>query len=210
MSMDAQARSEQVSDPVGPDGLLCRPADLTTASRISPIPRSTRLLPAGWLLGPRDIVRSTAAIQAGRYKDVNTAAASVIAAFANALEEQAIFPSCSAATARASLCRPQLRSLAAGALADVAAWVRDEFDLELRVAMVSVDELRARGFDVRMARFAPSPNVSYAMFTGGGLAYAERQMKAGEFGIGRRRRADPYPIFTDCPAVSKRSAPRTG
>jgi hypothetical protein len=34
---------------------------------------------------------------------------------------------------------------------------------------------------VRLARFAPSPDVSYAMFTGGGLAWAERQMKSGAF-----------------------------
>ena len=45
-----------------------------------------------------------------------------------------------------------------------------------------VDPARA-GLDVRVARYAPSPNVSYAMFTGGGLAFAERRMKAGAFAV---------------------------
>jgi hypothetical protein len=42
-------------------------------------------LPDEWVLGISDIVHSTAAIAAGRYKVVNTAAAVVIAAVANAL-----------------------------------------------------------------------------------------------------------------------------
>jgi len=182
MSMDAQARSEQVSDPSRDrtgfySGLpIFRSFEnLTDPSIYTP-------LPPGWLIGTSDIVRSTAAIEAGRYKVVNTAAASVIVAVANALKNND-FPFVFGGDGAGFALPPHLRSLAAGALADVAGWVRDEFDLELRVAMVSVDELRARGFDVQVARFAPSPNVSYAMFTGGGLAYAERQMKAGEFGL---------------------------
>ena len=61
--------------------------------------------------------------------------------------------------------------------------MRDEFGLELRVALVPVSEIRAQGHDVRIARFAASPDVSYAMFSGGGLAYAERRMKEGAFAI---------------------------
>lgn len=139
-------------------------------------------LPAGWLIGTSDIVRSTAAIEAGRYKVVNTAAAAVIVAVANALKNHD-FPFVFGGDGAGFALPPELRPLAAEALADVAGWVRDQFSLELRVALVSVDELRARGLDVQVARFAPSPNVSYAMFTGGGLAYAERQMKAGEFAV---------------------------
>jgi hypothetical protein len=36
---------------------------------------------------------------------------------------------------------------------------------------------------VRIARFAPSPNVTYAMFSGGGLAWAEKAMKRGTFAV---------------------------
>jgi hypothetical protein len=53
----------------------------------------------------------------------------------------------------------------------------------MRVALVPLETIRAAGLDVRVARFAPSADVSYAMFTGGGLAWAEQRMKDGAFAI---------------------------
>lgn len=137
-------------------------------------------LPDGWILGLSDIVRSTSAIQSGRYKEVNTAAAAVIAAIANRLGNHD-FPFVFGGDG-ASFALPAARTdLAREALAAVAAWVRDEFGLELRTALVPVSEIRAQGHDVRIARFAASPDVAYAMFSGGGLAYAERRMKEGAY-----------------------------
>ena len=46
-----------------------------------------------------------------------------------------------------------------------AAWVRDDLDLTLRIGMASVGDIRAKGFDVRVARYAPSENISIAMFS---------------------------------------------
>ena len=46
--------------------------------------------------------------------------------------------------------------------------------------MISVAEIRARGHDVRVARYLPSDNISIAMFSGGGLAWADAAMKRGE------------------------------
>ena len=43
--------------------------------------------------------------------------------------------------------------------------------------------MRAQGLDVRVARFGPSVNLSYAMFSGGGLGWAETAMKRGEFAV---------------------------
>ena len=93
------------------------------------------------------------------------------------------FRSCSAATARASRCRPTICDRAREALAATAAWVKDDLDLTMRVALVPVAAVRAQGLDVRVARFAPSPNVTYAMFSGGGLGWAEAAMKRGEFAV---------------------------
>src|SRR5829696_758762 len=139
-------------------------------------------LPDGWVLGLSDIVRSTAAIDAGRYKVVNTAAASVIAAVSNGLPDTD-FPFVFGGDG-ASFALPRAHAdLGSRALAAVAAWVRDELDLEMRVALVPIETIRAAGFDLRVARFAPSPDVSYAMFTGGGLAWAEQRMKAGQFAL---------------------------
>src|SRR5687767_12635811 len=145
-------------------------------------PRLYMPVPDDWVLGLSDIVRSTSAIQSGRYKEVNTAAASVIAAVSNRLGTSE-FPFVFGGDG-ASFALPAAQSdLAQETLAAVAAWVRDSFDFELRVALIPVSEIRAQSHDVRIARFAASPNVSYAMFSGGGLAYAERRMKEGAFAI---------------------------
>jgi hypothetical protein len=69
------------------------------------------------------------------------------------------------------------------ALAATAIWVKDDLNLMMRVALVPVAAVRAQGFDVRVARFGPSPNLSYAMFSGGGLGWAEAAMKRGEFAV---------------------------
>jgi hypothetical protein len=74
-------------------------------------------------------------------------------------------------------------ALAREAMAATAAWVRDDLGLDMRVALVPVADIRARGFDIRVARFAPSQDVSYAMFSGGGLGWAEAAIKRGEFAI---------------------------
>src|SRR3954469_1978978 len=139
-------------------------------------------LPDGWVLGLSDIVRSTAAIAAGRYKAVNTAAAAVIAAVANALGDED-FPFVFGGDGASIALPPDDADRARAARAAAAAWVRDDLSLEMRIAAVPVEAVRGAGLVVRVARFAPSPDVSYAMFSGGGLAWAERQMKGGAFAI---------------------------
>ena len=145
-------------------------------------PAIYRALPDDWVLGLSDIVQSTAAIEAGRYKAVNTASAAVIAAVDNALAH-ADFPFVFGGDGASFALPPPFTELARRALGAVAAWVRDELGMTMRVALVPVAAVRGNGFDVRVARFAPSPNVSYAMFSGGGLAWAERQMKQGAFAV---------------------------
>jgi hypothetical protein len=78
---------------------------------------------------------------------------------------------------------PDDLELAREALATTATWVREDLDLRMRVALVPVSAIRAQGLDVRVARFGPSANLSYAMFSGGGLAWADAAMKRGEFAI---------------------------
>src|SRR6516225_11816117 len=53
----------------------------------------------------------------------------------------------------------------------------------MRVALVPVSAIRKQGLEVRVARFGPSANLSYAMFSGGGLGWAEAAMKRGEFAV---------------------------
>ena len=133
-------------------------------------------LPEDWIVGVADIVDSTKAIADKRYKAVNMAGAAVIAAVTNALEGRE-FPFVFGGDGASFAVAPGDLDRARDALAATAAWVREDLDLVMRVALVPVADIRAQGLDVRVARFAPSPNVSYAMFSGGGLGWAEAAMK---------------------------------
>ena len=139
-------------------------------------------LPDDWSIGVADIVESTRAIAEARYKAVNMAGAAVIAAVTNALEGRE-FPFVFGGDGASFAVSPDDLERAREALAATASWVRDDLDLAMRVALVPVAAVRAQGLDVRVARFGPSPNLSYAMFSGGGLGWAEAAMKRGEFAL---------------------------
>jgi Protein of unknown function (DUF3095) len=139
-------------------------------------------LPDDWSIGIADIVESTNAIADARYKAVNMAGASVIAAVANALEGRE-FPFVFGGDGASFAVAPEDLETTREAMAATAIWVEESLDLVMRVALVPVSAVRAHGFDVRVARFGPSANLSYAMFSGGGLGWAETAMKRGEFAV---------------------------
>ncbi|QPF91167.1 DUF3095 domain-containing protein [Bradyrhizobium commune] len=145
-------------------------------------PRLYSPLPDDWSIGVADIVDSTKAIAAQRYKAVNMAGAAVIAAVTNALEGRE-FPFVFGGDGASFAVAPDDLESAREALAATATWVREDLDLKMRVALVPVSAIRAQGLDVRVARFGPSANLSYAMFSGGGLAFADAAMKRGEFAV---------------------------
>jgi hypothetical protein len=139
-------------------------------------------LPDDWSIGVADIVESTKAIAQARYKSVNMAGAAVIAAVTNALEGRE-FPFVFGGDGASFAVAPSDLERAREALAATAIWVKEDLDLQMRVALVPLTAIRAQGLDVRVARFGPSPNLSYAMFSGGGLGWAEAAMKRGEFAV---------------------------
>jgi hypothetical protein len=139
-------------------------------------------LPDDWTVGVADIVESTTAIANQRYKAVNMAGAAVIAAVTNALDGRE-FPFVFGGDGASFAIAPADLARAREALAATAIWVKEDLDLVMRVALVPVKVVRAQGFDVRVARFGPSPNLSYAMFSGGGRGWAEAAMKRGEFAV---------------------------
>ena len=150
-------------------------ASLMDPALYSPLPRD-------WIVGVADIVESTKAIAQARYKAVNMAGAAVIAAVTNALEGRE-FPFVFGGDGASFAVSPDDLAAARDALAATATWVRDDLDLAMRVALVPVAAVRAQGLDVRVARFGPSANLSYAMFSGGGLGWAETAMNRGEFAV---------------------------
>lgn len=139
-------------------------------------------LPDDWSIGVADIVDSTRAIAEQRYKTVNMAGASVIAAITNALDGRE-FPFVFGGDGASFAVAPADLDRAREALSATATWVRDDLGLALRVALVPVADIRSHGRDVRVARFGPSANLSYAMFAGGGLGWAEAAMKRGDYAV---------------------------
>jgi hypothetical protein len=139
-------------------------------------------LPDDWVIGTADVVQSTKAIAENRYKAVNMAGAAVIVAVTNALGDRE-FPFVFGGDGASFAVSGDVEPLARLALAETATWVKEDLDLTLRVGMTPVSTIRSHGLDVRVARYAPSENISIAMFSGGGMAWADAAMKHGEITI---------------------------
>ena len=149
-------------------------------------------IPDDWTVGVSDVVASTHAISAGRYKAVNLAGAAVISAVSNAVGTLD-FPFVFAGDGMCYAVPPTQAAAARAALGASVAWVGRDLELTLRAGEITVAAIRKTGRDVRVARFAPSSDAIYAMFSGGGLAWAEDELKAGRLSAvapDERRRPD--------------------
>ena len=157
--------------------------DLPSFGRFSGVvdQRNFHDLPASWHLAAADIVSSTRAIESGRYKAVNMAGAGVISAVLNGLGRRVpfVFGGDGAFLAIPPSAVDKTRE----ALSAVQVWVAEELDLALRAALAPMSEVIARGLTVRVARFQAAPDVSYAMFTGGGVSWFDAEMKAGRYAV---------------------------
>lgn len=132
--------------------------------------------PDDWCIAITDVRGSTAAIQAGRYKDVNALGAACIVAMVNAVPDLPL-PYVFGGDGATLLFPVRLRAVIEPALSGMRRLARERFDLDLRVGVVPVAQLSADGYPVQVARFRPSPQVSLAMLSGSGLTEAERRIK---------------------------------
>ncbi|WP_430472763.1 DUF3095 domain-containing protein [Thalassospira lucentensis] len=135
-------------------------------------------LPDDWWVGTSDIVGSTKAVAAGRFKDVNMVGASVICAVSNALGHSD-YPFMFGGDGASFACPPDHIDAVRDAMAATAIWAVETLQLDLRVGLTRISEICASGRSVRVARYAVSHPVSYAMFNGRGMRWAEDQMRAG-------------------------------
>lgn len=139
-------------------------------------PESYTPLPDDWHVVMCDVRNSTAAVEAGQYKNVNTLGAAAITAILNAAGSTEI-PFMFEGDGATLCVPPELLERARAALLQTQAMARRSFALELRIATLPVARIRAAGFDVRVGRFRVSDHYVQAMFAGGGMAYADRYMK---------------------------------
>ncbi|MEZ4265312.1 MAG: DUF3095 domain-containing protein [Myxococcota bacterium] len=144
-------------------------------------PRSYHDVPDDWCVAITDVEGSTAAIAAGRYKDVNVVGAASIVSVNNAAKDL-LLPYVFGGDGTTLLFPASRRAAIEVALRGVRRLARERFDLGLRIGVVPVDALRRDGFEVQVARFRLSPWVSLAMLAGSGIAEAERRIKSPELG----------------------------
>ncbi|GEP57591.1 DUF3095 domain-containing protein [Reyranella soli] len=161
-----------------------------------------RPLPSDWIIAVTDVSHSTEAIEQGRYREVNTAGAAVLAAVSNALPDLE-FPFMFGGDGASFAAPGAYSSIIKDTLAKTAAWAEDALGLTLRAAVIPIADIRAQHLDVLVARFAPSSNVTYAMFAGGGLAWAERKLKQGSYTVPRA----PMGVTADLTGLSCQFAP---
>ena len=150
-------------------------ADLADPDRYTPLPED-------WVIGVSDIVGSTLAVADGKYKTVNMIGAAVISAQINA-HAGFRFPYVFGGDGAGFAVPAERREVASKALTAVRSWAKREFGMTLRVALVPMSEIRAQGLDVSVARHQANDAVDYAMFSGGGLSWAEARMKEGAFAV---------------------------
>ncbi|HEY9728295.1 MAG TPA: DUF3095 domain-containing protein [Chroococcales cyanobacterium] len=138
--------------------------------------RSFTAVPSDWYVIITDLVGSTKAIEAGRYKDVNLLGACSIVAVLNIADKREI-PFVFGGDGAAILIPPSLFTKARKALLATHQRASREFGMNLRVGAVPISDLTAARYDVKIAKLRVSDNYYQAVFTGGGLSYATQLIK---------------------------------
>jgi len=138
-------------------------------------------VPDDWRTYCCDVVSSTKAIEAGRYKAVNMAGAACIMAAINAAQDTEIayvFGGDGATIAVLHSVAPAVDI----ALARTKRLAHDVFKLDMRVGAVPVKAIRQRGADVQVAMLELSPGNRLALFSGGGAQLTDELVKGDAAG----------------------------
>lgn len=153
-------------------------ADLPSHDRFDALadPAAYAEVPEDWTVVVTDVKGSTAAVAEGRYRAVNYAGASSIAAVLNAAGEHDV-PFVFGGDGATLLVPAPLLPTVTAALRAVRRVVADGLDLDLRVGLVPVRELYARGARLAVLKHRVSDSYDQAMFAGGGLHLAETLVK---------------------------------
>ncbi len=133
--------------------------------------------PVSWWIIAGDIRNSTEAIESGKYKEVNMAGASIIAAISNLFKDFGPLPFTFGGDGSIVLVPDQKLTEIKQTLAFCRHAIWDSFGLDMRTGAVQIQEVRSKGFDVKVAKMQLSETISQTVFWGGGLDYAESLIK---------------------------------
>lgn len=139
-------------------------------------PQFFQSVPDDWMVVLTDVAGSTAAIEAGRHKDVNVAGVAAIIALRNRYQKFE-FPFVFGGDGATFLLPASMCDEARDVLAATRNTCRALFDLKLRVGMVPVRDLRMAGHDIQVAKQKVSPMYWQAVLIGSGVDEAEKWVK---------------------------------
>lgn len=134
-------------------------------------------LPNDWYLALADIRGSTDAIRMGKYKEVNMAGASLIAALNNFYTQENLLPHLFGGDGSLIVLPNQRIEEAKGILAFCKKAVKNAYGLEMAAGIISMKELREAGHDIGIARLKLSDFIDQTIFWGSGVTYAEELIK---------------------------------
>jgi hypothetical protein len=133
--------------------------------------------PDDWLVVITDVIGSTRAIEEGRYQDVNVLGASSLMAVLNAVEGLSV-PYVFGGDGATLLIPSSVRKSVENALRGAKNLAQQKFNLDLRIGIVPLTEIRKRGADVLVAKHRVGPTASIGVFSGGGATLAEKLVKS--------------------------------
>ena len=146
--------------------------------------------PRNWVIVVADVLRSTEAVAAGKYKQVNIAGASAVAVISNIVGHLR-FPFTFGGDGMTAVLPPDTAETALDALRDLQSTIRRAFEIELRVGAITVGEVRAGRHEVRIGKLRVSEKYTQAVFDGAGIARAEELVKADTVPTATPHSAEP-------------------
>ncbi len=132
--------------------------------------------PSSWSIAFTDIRGSTKAIEQGKYKEVNTIGVSAIIAIKNVCDDiplPFVFGGDGASILFPNKYTKQVHQI----LEQLETHSRQVFDLELRCAIVPVEQIEKNGHSILVGKIKLSEGNNLAIFVGGGLSFAESLVK---------------------------------
>ena len=135
-----------------------------------------RPLPSTWFVLITDVKGSTAAIEEGLYREVNSLGAASIVVLLNAVAPIKV-PYVFGGDGATVCIPPSSKAAAESALVAAKQMAKNNFGLDLRIGMIAMNDIETAGHQIHVGKYQPSAHFQQAMFQGDGLSYAESLIK---------------------------------
>jgi Protein of unknown function (DUF3095) len=139
-------------------------------------------VPSDWHVIITDIKSSTAAVNAGLHENVNLIATGSIVAVLNiAFKANITVPFFFGGDGATFIVPPGIVDGVMKSLLKYKENTNENFNIDLRVGIVPVAEIYARGHDLQICKFTSAETFSIPIILGDGLAYAEKLIKGEDY-----------------------------